>query len=189
MTFNVQMKLDNIFLNSAKLALENMDESSVFDKEDNKNLLYGSNVIISCLSCLEGFINNLFICKTNIKAYDQLRLEGKIETLYNIKLLEVDWGKNPYQTFKELISIRNWLIHYKESYIGFLGSENDWIKHNYRNIPSNNKNPIRIFTKENCKKYYEQTKQIILDLAQLFRLEECEYNFALKEEFEYFIIG
>ncbi|MBU3183251.1 hypothetical protein [Clostridium estertheticum] len=184
MTFRVCMRTYVIFLANAKKSLDSMtEESSIY----NDNILYGTNVIISCVGCIETFVNQLFQSYTNLNCYDQLRLAGKIETLYNLRSKTVDWRSNPYQMFQKIIGIRNWLIHFKDEDIGLLNSRGKWIKDNVNVLPK--KDPYIIFTKDNCQKYYNETRKIIIDLSEMMNIDEYMYKWVKEETFDYFEMG
>lgn len=184
MTFRVGMRAEVIFLGNAKNSLDAMTELSSIHED---NVLYGTNVIISCVGCIETFVNQLFQNYTNLNCYDELRLTGKIETLYNLRSKNVDWGSNPYQMFKKIIGIRNWLIHFKDESIGLTNGNGNWIKDDSNSIPK--KDPYIIFTKDNCQKYYNETRKIIIDLSEIMNIDEHMYKWVKDQVFDYFEIG
>lgn len=103
MSFRMYMNTYGIFLSNAKKSLNLMQDNL---KLQDENILNATNVIISCAASVEAFINKLFQEYTNFKCYDELKLSGKLETQYNLNSKNIDWGRNPYQTFIEIIGVR-----------------------------------------------------------------------------------
>lgn len=183
------MNVDNIFLSNAKMALANMVEKDIDVGVPDININNGSILIISCLTALEAYVNKIYISQTNITCYDQLKFEGKLKTLHNMNSKEIDWGQDPYQTVRELISIRNWLVHFKDSFLGkFNPITFRIVNKEGKSIPVT-KDPFEIFTKERCLRYYNETKSVMLDLAHLTNLDIYDYEFITTENFDFFTIG
>lgn len=182
MTYRVYMLADNIFLSIARNALEQLS-----DKQNKSNILHGTSVVINSVMAVEAFINKTYIKKTKLKCYDELRLLGKIETLHNLNSSEVNWGGNPYQTFKELVTIRNWLVHFKDPNVGLINSASDWVKDSMNNKPR--LDPFEVLKKEHCIRYFNETKKLIVDIGEVSLMPANDYKFAKTEYSEYFSIG
>lgn len=184
MTFSVAFNVDKVFLGSAKAALDRMDD---VDPISDHNVVNAINVIVSCAACVEAYVNHLFVLKTNLKNYDELKLGGKIETLHNLKSTSVEWGRNPYQTFRDLVSVRNWLMHFKDNRrLGLIENGGRWREDVFNKRPS--KDPFKVFSRKQCLKYYEETKRMVVTLGELMDLDEYFYDFALSDVFKNYIV-
>jgi len=87
--------------------------------------------------------------------------------------------------FSTIVVVRNWLIHYKDEKLGLAGCEGQWITDKYNFPPKYD--PFHIFKKETCEIYYNATRQIVIALAKVAKLDESEYIFAETENYDYLI--
>lgn len=187
MTHRVIMNADNIFLGLAKKALEDMENNGDNFEEE---LMMGVNVVITCVTAIEAFTNKVFIKHLHFKCYDDLKLISKIASIHDLKNSAINWGINPYQTFKRLVTVRNWLIHFKNTNIGLLGADNTWTKDPL--LGNNNQPKIDPFTdlnRRSCREYYTECRNLIIDLGKVANLPYQDYEFAINEKYEYFQVG
>jgi hypothetical protein len=118
MTEWVQFFAEQAFLNSVKAKLfELKSDRTSFSVDD------GAVSVLACVAATEAMANGLFISINRYRYYDRLRLNEKLEVLADLAQLELNWGDEPWSSIQELIRVRNWLAHYKDSTIGLLGSE------------------------------------------------------------------
>jgi hypothetical protein len=178
-THRLYLAADNIFLKAAKDSLEKLTPSN---RISSNNILHGSIIIITCTCAIEAFVNNVFNMKKLLIHYDELKLLSKIETIHNLHSSNISWGENPYQTAKELISLRNWIIHFKESrFKGLVNTDLQWVSDNVNKPPQ--RNPIKIFSVESCTSYYNETRHLIVATAKIAGLHELYYDFAENEKY------
>jgi len=177
MTFYVEFFADQVFLSFVK---KHIEKETKFGLED------GAVCVMSSAAALEAIVNQLFISKTSLKYFDSFRFYEKIETLASFGGIEVNWGQGPWQGINELIKVRNWLAHYKETTIGLINSDSQWIIDNVNKKPKIE--PGIVLSRSNSQKYYNAVLTGSFELAQALKAG-CEFDFLLSQNYESIIVG
>ncbi len=154
MTFYVDFYADQAFLLFVK---QRISEKEIFDVQD------GAVCVISSAAALEAIVNQMFILKPILKYYDSLRFKEKIETLCEFGGTKISWGEEPWQTISELGKVRNWLIHYKDTTIGLMNNEFQWVVGGENRKPR--MDPDIFLSKAYSEKYYKSVLDGALRLA------------------------
>jgi len=192
MTHYVNMQVTHIFLAHAKNSLESMvpfnDKSGFPPEELYQNAIWGTGMIVSCVGAVESYVNIIFDSHTEYLWYDSLRLNEKIEALCQLHGCKIDKSRDPYQTFLQIVGIRNWLMHFKREVIGLMGAEGSWVTNSDR-IKKPNMDPLKIFTQQQCRRYYDCTRNMVELLGKAVHLDNIEYDFVKNEQYDPFLIG
>ena len=166
MTYKIYLIGEDIFLQNALNALENMT-NQIGTKNFQNNVLLGTQVIMFSVFAIEAVSN--YILQKNSKTffYDELKLRTKMNLIFSLDDNEIDWGSLPYQTFLDMYNWRNNLAHFKKQRQKGLVSSMDFT--NY--VPSTEKitlreDSLKVFSKEQCQKYYTSTINIITELFE-----------------------
>jgi hypothetical protein len=152
------------------------------DAIDYENYPHAITLVISCAASIEAFVNGL----SGFKYYDNLNLRAKIEFLYYINKLELNWGAEPFQSFLDVCKIRNWVLHFKDIELGLSGSLG-FIQDANNKLPRID--PFEVFSYANCKRYYDQTRALIVEIGKRLNQESFTFDFAVTEKYEYFMSG
>lgn len=177
MTFYVDFYADQAFLSFVKKHIE---------KEGDFNLEDGAVCIMSCAAALEAIINQFFISYTSLRHYDSLRFFEKIETLGDLSDVKVDKGNEPWQGIDNLIKIRNWLAHYKDTTIGLINSDSEWIVDEANKKPKIE--PGMALSKHNIEKCYKSVLVAASILAEKLNTG-IEYDYLKTQDYEPIIVG
>ncbi|MEX2578255.1 MAG: hypothetical protein WD342_04290 [Verrucomicrobiales bacterium] len=99
-------------------------------KDDNPYayLAAGAGCVLCISAGIEAVVNVLLDEHSPIRAWDELRLGSKIESLHELKATEIDWSTGAPQQVARLIRVRNWLAHNKQRFLGLSGSGGGWVK-------------------------------------------------------------
>lgn len=118
--------------------------------------------IVACAAALEAMVNRLFELQGALKEHQASPLKKKIAILAQTSKEEMDWDVSPWQDVAELIQLRNWLMHYKESWMGLVNSEGQWVRDHNGNLP---RFTPAAFSKERIANYYQCVRSIVSSLA------------------------
>jgi len=153
---------------------------SFVKKMSDRGLLEKSDIdervvsVLACAAALEGLINRLFELQGDLKENQAFPLEQKIEILAKRSGAERNWGNSPWSNIRKLIRVRNWLAHYKESWLGLMNSESQWVPGHNQEMPRFT--PQNAFCTECIKKYYLSILGVISLIADgLGYADEFEY--------------
>lgn len=177
MTFYVEFYADQAFLSFVK---KHIAKDTKFDLED------GAVCVMACAAAIEAIVNQLFISCSDIKHYDSFRLKEKIETLGDIAKMKIDWGKEPWQGINKLIKVRNWLAHYKETTIGLVNSDSQWVTDEVNKKPKID--PGTVLSRQYVTDFYKSVLLSANSIVQELNTG-AEFSFLETEEYESVIIG
>lgn len=154
--------------------------------DDHEKSVERGAVCVVALACgLEGVVNTLLKNHTNLRHWDDLRLRSKVETLLDFANLEIDCKSSPLQNVLELITIRNWLVHFKDSNIGLMNSQGMWIKDVSNKLPK--RNPDKELTMKNVEKLYrsviEYCKAVCIGMGVA-----AHFDYLESEDYEAFLL-
>lgn len=169
---------EQLFLLNARKVLE-ADESTL---SCDVALAERATAIMSCAFALEALLNLLLRHDGRISLYEGINTKAKLEILGVFAHIEVAFNKEPWQAISELIKTRNWLVHFKEPTIGFLGSLG------YVGDSAPKRAPTKSLTKEALKVYYESVLhvgQVLVDGLGMHK----EFSYLWSQEYEPWIIG
>lgn len=121
MTFRVRFFAEQAYFSFVKESLAN----PIVDHE--KAVEPGAVCVVSLNCALEAIANTLLNDHSQTEDWEKQSLHSKLEELLVLAGIAKDWGRHPLQKIKELNSIRNWLVHYKDSDIGLINSDSQWI--------------------------------------------------------------
>lgn len=180
MTFRVYFYAEQTFLSFVKKSLVNQttDKDTLIEA--------GAVCVLACTAALEAMVNSLLRNDKRLSHYDELKLSSKMETIADFGGRKINWGTSPWQIIAQLIRVRNWLAHYKDSDIGLINSEGEWLKDVINKIPKID--PDRELSMKAVKSYYDATRQGLKILAVCLCVENL-YEFLDTEQYESFIIG
>lgn len=176
MTFHESFYAEQLFLDNAKLVLERGeadDEYSDFGEV--------ASAVMSCAFALEALANALLKVDGRIKHYDKIEIKAKLEVLGILASIDVDFGKSPWQHIARLVGLRNWLVHYKDPYIGLMGS-GGYVSRKSKFSPSND------LTLNELKRYYDAVRECMAELANGLGQKE-QFLFLSSEEYEPIMMG
>ncbi len=182
MTFNELFFTEQMFLKNAKSVLDN--DALVEDTDS-----YISEVamgVISCAFALEALINSLYRESGKLHSYERIEIRSKIEILGYIANVSVDYGQMPWQGIAELIRVRNWLVHFKDPYIGLIGSDGQYICDQNHSIPKIQ--PKGVFNKAKLKKYYRSVLCGGKQFAEALNLRDY-FTFLFDESYSFYELG
>ena len=154
------------------------------ENKGKKELIYSAIAIILAVSSLEAYINRFGIDFLHIEtSNNKIKIWKELEWMS----LEDKWivfpkiltgktfnkGENPYQTFKEIVNIRNFIVHYKAKFIS--PSEVEGTKINYKNAEKGVKS-----ARDMIEKLHEFSKKYVSD----FEVPDFDsYQRRIDEEF------
>lgn len=177
MTFYVDFYAEQAFLSFVK---------SQVTKEAKFGLEDGAVCVLSCAAAIEAILNRLFENDGRLRHYDSLRISEKIETLADFAQVKVLWGNKPWQDIGQLISVRNWLAHYKNSTIGLVNSDSQWVVDDINKKPK--LEPGVVLSREYVTNYYKA----VLASCQLIVTglnQDVHFSFLADEDYELIIVG
>lgn len=177
MTFYVEFFADQAFLSFVK---KHISKDAKYDLED------GAVCVMSCAAALEAVVNQLFITKTSLRHFDSLRFYEKIETLGDFAGIIVDWGSEPWQGINELIKVRNWLAHYKDTTVGLINSDSQWIVDNVNKKPK--MDPSVVLSRSSSKRYYDSVLKGSSELTVALGAGS-DFDFLQSQNYEPIIVG
>jgi len=119
--------------------------------------------------------------------FDELKLTSKIETIASFSGDKIDWGVQPWQEISKLIRLRNWLAHYKDSDIGLINGDGEWIVDSVNVRPKID--PERELAKISVSKYYDATRKCLKILAALQNADTYLYDFLDTENYQPILMG
>ena len=178
MTFHETFSAEQLFLLNAKLALASEDIAS----DSEVTLAKRTTAIMSCAFALEALLNLMLKTTGAMSDYDKIPIKAKLELVGILANVEISFGKMPWQKLANLIVVRNWLVHFKEPVVGFLGSEG----YIGDNIPK--RSPNKTLTIDELRQYYFNVLEAGRTLAAGLNLHD-EFSYLWTQEFEPWIIG
>lgn len=182
MTFYVEFYAEQAFLSFVKKSLQSAEAGD----QTGFTLEIGVVVILACTAALEATMNQLFQDDKRLQHYDSLRISEKVETLADFAKIRIDWGSQPWQDIQRLIKVRNWLAHFKETKIGLIGGEGEWIKDTVNRLPK--LDPDTELSFQQVRKYYNSVLGCLLLLARGLGLQN-KYRFLETQEYDYYMVG
>jgi hypothetical protein len=180
MTFRVNFFAEQAYLSFVKESLAN----PIADHE--KAVERGAVCVIALACALEAMLNVLLKEHTDLRHYDDLRFRSKIETLLDFGSLPIEWSRLPLQRIAELIRLRDWLVHFKDSDIGLTNSAGEWIEDSINKLPK--RNPDTDLTFANVEKLYQAVRQVGLALAEGVGAKE-RFEYLQTEDYNAFLVG
>lgn len=137
----------------------------LLDRRSTKKLGVEERVVsvLACAAAIEAMVNRLFDLQGALEQHQSLSLEQKIEILAKKSGANRNWGNPPWQNIKELIQVRNWLAHYKESWLGLMNSESQWVPDHNQKMPRFT--PQNAFCTECIENYYRNIIAIVTLMA------------------------
>lgn len=155
--------------------------------DTEKQMETGAICVIACVAAIESVVNSLLINYVRFKHFDELRLSSKIEYIVEHRGEEISWGERPWQEVAELIRVRNWLVHYKDSNIGLMNSDGEWIKDDVNKPPKIDPNVHLQLVR--VRQYYQFTLMALRQLTLLCKDSLEEYSYLETEQFEPVLVG
>jgi len=155
MTVAVSFFAERAFLRFIKRSLESND--AAISVED------AAVCIVAAAAALEAAVNSFFVANGRLQHYDELKLVSKIETLAEWSSLTIDWGTLPWQDVTRLLRTRNWLVHFKEPFIGLARTSRGWVDDDNNNPPKTD--PYVEFSRARVLRYRDSTVAAIQTLA------------------------
>jgi hypothetical protein len=181
MTFRVNFYAEQAFLSFVKKSIDNPSSGKDEIVEN------GAMCVIACVASIESFVNSLLKQDGRFRHFDELKLGSKIETLADFGGIEIDSGSQPWQHISRLIRVRNWLVHYKDSDIGLINSAGEWIIDDLNKYPKID--PDIDLSILSIRKFYNSTRQILIELAKGLQIDSYFYEFLDTENYEAFQVG
>lgn len=181
MTFNVFFFAEQAYLSYVKKAL--MNDPVDYDHEIES----GALCTISSAAAIEAISNTLLIEDIKIDNFDGLRIDTKFEKIVEFGGQKIIWGEQPWQDVAELIRVRNWLLHFKNSNIGLINNEGRWIKDDFNKVPKFS--PDIHLRRERTARYYQCVREASKILVLSCKKELDEYYFLENEEYQPTLVG
>lgn len=183
MTHNVQFSASHAALWHVKYSLESFpsDEGWSFDY-----LPLGTSCIFCCAAAFEAIVNNVFLYKSILTPWDELKLKSKANVLFELKDKKIDWGANPFQNINQLIKVRNWLAHHKEPYLGLastVDSDIHWISSGEGMPKAPRVDILKELKKASIKNYYNSVREAGVQIARTWG-DEFEAESLKSEKYE-----
>lgn len=186
MTFRVNFYADQALLSMVKKILKN-GETYTEDYMIDHEPIEAATAIILCTTSCEAFLN-LFareIALPDFSAYERISVARKIEYLYSLKDLEPDWSSPLLKDIKSLVKVRNWLVHFKDSDLGLIGSEG-WIDEENKTRPEIDDQLELKF--ERVRQYYGSCREVLLAIAKVYDMEDS-YQYLSDEDYMAYLVG
>lgn len=154
--------------------------------------LYARHAILSCVFAVEALtnkiLNDFYILPNGSKYYERLHIREKVFSLPFVCGKEhpvghtFDVSKEPFQSFSELVYIRNWLVHPQNGrfvpanrvdgliYIAGTDEELPWIETDFGHAWPHTQIPVNPFelTGEHARKAFSLTENFINELRSIF---------------------
>lgn len=158
----------------------------LLDRRSTKRLGIEERVVsvLACAAALEAMLNRLFELQGTLGQHQSLSLEQKIEILAMKSGANRNWGNPPWQNVKTLIQVRNWLAHYKESWLGLMNSESQWVPDHNGKMPRFT--PQNAYCTECIETYYRSIIAIIMLMANGLGCSE-KFDYLQSEVYEPFV--
>lgn len=179
MTYRVYFYAEQAFLSQTRQLLQNKDP----DKEQEIACV----CILACASAIEAVVNDLLSKQIKFRHFDELRITSKIEYIQLFGGAEPNWGVEPWQSVSRLIKIRNWLAHYKDSDIGLVNSDFDWLTDESNSRPK--LDPYAELTFDRAQKYYDTSRAALFSLSTHAGANQDRFDYLLTEHYEPFLVG
>lgn len=180
MTYRVNFFAEQAYLDFVKETLANPIADPC------KEIERGAVCVIALACALEAIVNLLLKEHTDLRHFDDLRFRSKIETLFDFANLPIEWDRLPLQRIAELIRLRDWLVHFKDSDIGLSNSAGEWIFDGVKTFPKYDPEKQLIF--KNVKQLYQSVRQIGLLLSKGVNAEEY-FEYLKTEDYNGFMVG
>lgn len=181
MTFYVYFFAEQAFLSQVKLL------SNIVHTSSMKEIEAGAVCVLACSAAVEALTNSLLINNVKFKHFDELRLASKIEYIGEYHGKPINWGDTVWQQIAALIRLRNWLSHYKDSNVGLIGSDGEWLKDTINQLPKID--PKIELSSIKIKIYYKATLTALKQLVLLCQAELEEFAYLETEDFESILVG
>lgn len=183
MSHNVEFSASHAALWHVKYSLESFpsDKGWSFDY-----LPLGASCILCCAAAFEAIVNNVFLQKSTISHWDELKLKSKTNVLFELKNKKIDWGASPFQNISQLIKVRNWLAHHKEPYLGlaFVGESNiQWISSSDNMLKAARVDILRELKRDSIENYYSSVREAGVQIARNWG-DELEAEYLKSEKYE-----
>ena len=156
------------------------------NETDEEEVSNAAVAIISCAAAVEAVANGLLRDALNFQYFDELKLRSKIELICE-STSKVDWGAAPWQSIDRLVRIRNWLMHFKESDIGLINSNWNWVTDDINKKPKID--PILELSNVSAAKYYNATLDALRVLIECGKSNDTRFTSLIAEEFSSLQIG
>lgn len=181
MTFRVYFFAEQAFLSQVKFLL------SIEPVDEDKEIELGAICVMACAAAIEAIANTLLSGYIRFEHFDELRISSKIEHIANTNSSNINWGEAPWQDVAEIIKIRNWLMHFKDSNIGLINSEGDWLKDEYNKKPKIV--PDLYLSKTKATDYYKSTLKALKLLVLHCKDKLDEFDYLESEKYQSSLIG
>ena len=152
MTYHVTFYAERAFLRFLKKTLSHYTE-------DDFSADIGCACILAAAAALEASINDLLQSDGRLRHYDELSILSKLETVADWGGVSIAWGNRPWQDVKQLIRIRNWLAHFKDSYVGLTTSSGTWVNDLANKPPKID--PYKELSRKQVESYYQAVRLAI----------------------------
>ena len=182
MTYYVDFYAEQAFLAFVKKSI------SMKPTDDDEMVQIGAVSVLACAAALEAMVNFLYKEDGRLPHFDELRLTSKIDTIAHLTHNSIDWGTQPWQDVARLITMRNWLAHYKDPNIGLLGSaRGGWVDDGINKPPKID--PFQELSSPSIKHFYKATRLGLKELCSFFSIDPMFIEFLDTEDYEPFAIG
>lgn len=181
MTFRVYFFAEQAFLSQVKLLL------STEPIDEDKEIETGAICVMACAAAIEAIANTLLSGYIHFGNFDELRITSKIEHIANTNGGIIKWGEAPWQNVAEIIKIRNWLAHFKDSDIGLINSEGEWLKDEYNKKPKID--PDIHLSRTKVTGYYTNTLKALKILVLYCKDDLDEFAYLETEDYQSRLVG
>jgi len=155
--------------------------------DSEREIETGAICVLACVAAVEAVTNALLTQYIGFKHFDELRLSSKIEYIAEHHHQCVKWGEQPWQDVAELIRVRNWLAHFKDSDIGLMNIDGVWLEDAVNKLPKID--PDIHLGLPRVRAYYKSTLRALKHLALLCKDSLGEYAYLETEEFQPVLVG
>ncbi len=180
MTFSVTFFAEQAYLSFVKDYFDNPPD------EHEKAVERGAVCVIALACGLEAILNQILRNHSNIRHWDDFRYVSKVETACDIADVELDWGREPFQSISNLIALRNWLVHYKNPEIGLINSDGDYLESDYWKIPK--RSPDTELIPKNIQRLYDHVREYLISISSGLNLDH-EFDYLESQDYYAFLVG
>lgn len=181
MTFRVHLFAEQVFLSH----VQSLTSTKTDDVHEEIRISCLST--LACAAALESTVNGLFLHHIKYERFDQLQIREKIEYILSTRKIDADWGKHPWQDVAKLVRLRNWLAHFKNSNIGLVNSDWEWIKDEVNDTPKYD--PYRDLTLAASARIYKATLKALAELVLIAKGDLDGYEYLMDQEFQPILVG
>ena len=194
MTFNVFFYPEQAFLGFVKRTIkkweyENFQLGDDIDIEEiGQDIDDGAVAIIALVAAIEATVNSIFKYDGRFRQFDELRLESRLNLIYELNCASIEWGQQPWQDISRIIRIRNWLAHFKESnVIGLTSVDGDWIQDSVNRPPKID--PQYELSIAQVKNYYNSIRNGLIGISSLSEKYSQWRRIFEEERYDSILIG